>query len=153
MSFDTVFCPNQEPERIEWVHDNESHFDWWDRKKAFKQCLAEMWPSQQAEVKSGRVAAETVEKKFLRLADEWSRATNHISSVTDLINDYHYQQIIALNWPVVPYLLNDLERNKRFWFPALTAITGLRPFDRHDASNYRRMTDAWLRWGKRKGLI
>jgi hypothetical protein len=153
MNLDTGFCPDQEPERIEWVRDSGNETDWWDRKKAFKQCLAEMWPNQQTGAKSGRVAAETVEEKFLRLADEWSRATSHISSVTDLINDYRYQQIIALNWPVVPYLLNDLDRNKRFWFPALAAITGLRPFDRHDASNYRRMTDAWLRWGKRKGLI
>jgi hypothetical protein len=70
-----------------------------------------------------------------------------------LINDRCYQEIIGLGWPAVPYLLNDLDRNKRFWFPALAAITGLRPFDSIDASNYRRMTEAWLRWGKRKELI
>jgi hypothetical protein len=93
------------------------------------------------------------EERFLRLADEWSRETGHISSVSDLINDTRYQQIISLGWPAIPYILKDLERNKRFWFPALAAITGLRPFDPGDASNYRRMADAWLRWGGRKGLI
>jgi len=91
--------------------------------------------------------------RFVRLADEWSQETGHISSASDLIGNAKYQQIIQLGWPAIPYLLDDLERNKRFWFPALAEITGLRPFDPADASNYRRMTDAWLRWGRRKGLI
>jgi hypothetical protein len=95
----------------------------------------------------------TVEARFRRLADDWSRDTIHISSVSDLINDRRYQEIIGLDWDVVPYLLKDLQQNKRFWFPALAAITGVRPFDSGDASNPRRMTQAWVKWGKRKGLI
>jgi hypothetical protein len=106
-----------------------------------------------AGVAAPAATTETVEKQFLRLADEWSRETGHVSSASDLISDTRYQQIIRLGWPAIPYMLNDLERNRRFWFPALAAITGLRPFDRGDASNYQRMTDAWLRWGRRKGLI
>jgi hypothetical protein len=97
--------------------------------------------------------SQDLKGRFARLADEWSQETGHISSVSDLIGNAKYQQIIELGWPVLPYLLDDLERKKRFWFPALAAITGLRPFDPGDASNYRRMTDAWLRWGRRKGLI
>src|SRR5208337_5227391 len=64
---------------------------------------------------------KSLEERFLRLADEWSRETGYISSASDLINDTRYRQIISLGWPVIPYLLNDLERNKRFWFPALAA--------------------------------
>jgi hypothetical protein len=96
---------------------------------------------------------ETVPQRFRRLADEWSRETMHISSASDLINDKRYQEIIGLGWDVVPYLLTDLQQNKRFWFPALAAITGVRPFDLSDTNNPRRMTEAWVRWGKRKGLI
>jgi len=95
----------------------------------------------------------TVKERFSRLADEWSRDTMHISSASDLINDKRYQEIIALGWDVVPHLLTDIQKNKRFWFPALASITGLRPFDPGDSSNPRRMTEAWVRWGKRKGLI
>lgn len=95
----------------------------------------------------------SVEQRFQKLADEWSRETSHISSTNDLINDRRYQAIIDLGWPVVPYLLSDLRSRKRFWFPALAAITGVRPFDRSDLSSPRRMVDAWLRWGKWKGLI
>jgi hypothetical protein len=111
------------------------------------------WFPEDTSAKLPASTAENIEERFLRLANEWSRETGHISSASDLINDTRYQQIISLGWPVVPYLLNDLERNRRFWFPALAAITGLRPFDPGDASNYRRMADAWLHWGRRKGLI
>ena len=82
-----------------------------------------------------------------------NRATRmHVSSASDLINDKRYQEIIGLGWDVVPYLLTDLQQNKRFWFPALAAITGVRPFDPSDTNSPRRMTEAWVRWGKRKGL-
>ena len=105
------------------------------------------------ELTSAPTTVKSVEAKFRELADDWSKATMHISSASDLINDRHYQDIINLGWDVVPYLLSDLEQNKRFWFPALAAITGVRPFDPGDSSNPRRMTEAWVRWGKRKGLI
>lgn len=99
------------------------------------------------------VGVVNIEAKFRRLADEWSEKTMHVSSASDLINDTRYQQIIDLGVDVLPYLLDDLRRNKRFWFPALAAIAGVRPFDPGDLSNPRRMTEAWLKWGRRKGLI
>jgi hypothetical protein len=98
-------------------------------------------------------AAKSTEARFYDLADEWSRETMHISSASDLINDKRYQEIIGLGWDVVPSLLKDLQTNKRFWFPALAAITGVRPFDPSEINNPRRMTEAWVKWGKWKGLI
>jgi hypothetical protein len=99
------------------------------------------------------VAVVNTEARFHELADEWSEKTMHISSVSDLINDARYQQIIDLGWDALPFLLDDLQKKKRFWFPALAAITGVRPFDPGDLSNPRRMTEAWVKWGRRKGLI
>jgi hypothetical protein len=150
MNIDTEFCVQREPDH-DWTLNASPRAHWLDRDRGFKKLLAEMWIFPQAEVSSPR--EETTATRFLRLADEWSRETGHISSASDLINNARYQEIISLGWAVVPCLLIDLERSRRFWFPALAAITGLRPFDPGDASNYRRMTDAWLRWGKRKGLI
>lgn len=97
--------------------------------------------------------AESVEVRFYRLAAEWSHSTAHVSSTTAMTAHPVYQQIISLGWEVVPTMLADLRDNRRFWFPALAAITGVRPFDRRDAGNGRRMTEAWLAWGKKKGLI
>ena len=95
----------------------------------------------------------SIETRFHELADEWSKSTRHVSSVEDLTSHPSYRQIIRLGWDVVPLLLADLQQNRRFWFPALYAITNVRPFDPSDAGNGRRMTDAWIQWGKRKGFI
>jgi hypothetical protein len=94
-----------------------------------------------------------VGQRFRELADKWSEETGHVSSINDRISNPEYREIVKLGWEVVPNLLADLERTHRFWFPALTEITGLRPFDQSDAGNLRRMTEAWIRWGKKKGLI
>ena len=99
------------------------------------------------------LAVLNTEARFRWLADEWSAKTMHISSVSDLMNDARYQQIIGLGWDVLPFMLDDLQKKKRFWFPVLAAITGVRPFDPADLSSPRRMTEAWLNWGRRKGLI
>lgn len=98
-------------------------------------------------------SSESVAVRFYRLAADWSENTHGLSSVDDLISDPSYQQIIQLGWPVVPLLLMDLQKNKRFWFPALYTITKIRPFDPSDVGNFRRMTEAWIKWGKRKQLI
>ncbi|MGA9967316.1 MAG: hypothetical protein WBQ10_19120 [Terriglobales bacterium] len=103
--------------------------------------------------KDRTVRTASLPERFHQLADEWSRNTMHISSASDLINDKSYQEIIDLGWDAVKYLLIDLQKNKRFWFPALAAITGIRPFDPSDTNNPQRMADAWIRWGKWKGLI
>ncbi len=121
--------------------------------KGIQRLLASMWEYPDVTDAEVEEAEESVEARFMRLAGEWSGDTVHVSSVTDLINHPSYQQIINLGWRVVPYLLTDLQANKRFWFPALAAITGIRPFDPSDAGNGRRMMEAWTTWGKRKGLI
>ena len=96
---------------------------------------------------------KNIADKFHRLAAEWSSNTRYSSSTADITSDPSYREIVGLGWAVVPLLLKDLHENKRFWFPALHAITGIRPFDPSDAGNSKRMLDAWVRWGTRKGLI
>lgn len=87
---------------------------------------------------------------FVKLADEWSRDVGNASSISALTSHPKYQEIVKLGWDVVPYLLSDLQQNKRFWFPALYEITKIRPFDPSDAGNSRRMTEAWVKWGQRR---
>lgn len=146
-----------------WI-SRRDYYEWFGRPKGsvrlqswegpVNQALEEMWemPSREAEV--GVLEPEvSLGENFLRLAADWSDNTRHVSSINDLTSYPSYQEIIALGWDVVPLLLKDLQENKRFWFPALYAITKVRPFDPSDAGNGRRMTDAWIKWGKRKGLI
>ena len=115
-----------------------------DIKQRWENPSRDVWPV---------IAGVDIEGRFHTLANKWSHDTAHISSASDLINDPSYQEIISMGWSVLPYLLIDLQRNKRFWFPALAAIAGIRPFDPRDYGNGRRMTEAWVKWGKLKGLI
>ena len=52
---------------------------------------------------------------------------------------------------VVPLVLSDLKKSRDDWFWALSAITGENPIIEADAGNVRKMTEAWLRWGRAKG--
>ncbi len=108
-----------------------------------------------AVLRSAKVAADgpTTKDRFHKLADEWSSEVGNVSSVTALTSHRKYQEIIALGWDVVPYLLADLQDKRGFWFPALNVITGIRPFDPRDAGNVTRMTQAWVQWGKNKRII
>jgi hypothetical protein len=63
-----------------------------------------------------------------------------------------YQKIIKMGWDVVPLLLKDLQETKSFWFWALTSITEENPIGPKDAGNVLKMTDAWIRWGRGRGL-
>lgn len=64
-----------------------------------------------------------------------------------------YRQIIGLGPAVLPLLLRDLRETGRFWFPALHAITGENPVPDEATGDVRRMTEAWLEWGRQKGLL
>ena len=98
-------------------------------------------------------AKETVAERFHRLAAEWSKEVQNVSSLTAMVAHPKYRQIVDLRWDVVPFMLIDLQRNKRFWLPALYEITGIQPFDPSDAGNSKRMMDAWIKWGKNKRYI
>jgi hypothetical protein len=64
-----------------------------------------------------------------------------------------YQAIITLGPPVIPLLLQDLQREPAHWFEALKAITGEDPVAPADWGRIPAMTAAWLSWGRARGLI
>lgn len=99
------------------------------------------------------VETRSTKEWFRHFAGRWSSEISHISSSTRAIANPNYQAIIKLGWDVVPLMLRDLHDGQGYWYPALAAITGIRPFDRKDAGNTRRMTEAWLNWGRKKNLI
>jgi hypothetical protein len=98
-------------------------------------------------------ASLTVEERFRRLSEQWSQDIRLTSSTTRAIANPKYQAIIKLGWTVVPLMLRDLQNGSGYWYPALNAITGIRPFDRRAAGNTNKMTKAWLDWGRKKNLV
>lgn len=89
---------------------------------------------------------------FEELAQTWTAETAHLSSPIKFMQHPAYRQIIGLGPAVLPLLLRDLAVNQRFWFPALNAITGENPIPDDAAGDVVRMTDAWIVWGRERGL-
>ena len=97
--------------------------------------------------------ASTLAAQFAELAEEWKRATALLSSSTAISEHPAYRAVIALGWPVVPFILRDLEREPAHWFEALHAITGEDPVPVEDWGRIQPMRAAWLAWGRGRGLI
>lgn len=94
---------------------------------------------------------EDEEPEFRRLADQWLRETEHVSSIKKACMHPAYQRIIGMGPAVVPYLLRELERNPDHWFWALNAITEEAPASAEDSLEGART--AWLQWGREKGYL
>lgn len=95
----------------------------------------------------------TLERQFQTLATQWKAATAFLSSTTAMVAHPAYHAIIALGPPVVPLLLQELEREPAHWFEALKAITGEDPVSAEDWGKISKMAAAWLAWGRNRGLI
>ncbi len=156
-----MWTPSLLPQLSEFCRPETALSEWLSHGKGSSRLLDEMWhmPIQDArvcsvlEMEQPEASEQTIAERFRQQAAQWKRETGHISSVRDLVAHPAYQRIIQLGWDVVPCLLTDLAQNHGFWLPALAEITGIRPFDPSDAGNNRRMREAWLQWGKRKGMI
>jgi hypothetical protein len=97
--------------------------------------------------------AETVEQRLRRLESQWQADTQFLSDAGRIINHPAFQQIIALGKEVVPLLLHDLQARPSLWVWALPEITGENPVPPPDAGNIRKMGDAWVQWGRARGLL
>jgi hypothetical protein len=95
---------------------------------------------------------ESVEQKLRRLENQWKADAQFLSDAKRIIEHPAFQQIIALGNEVVPFLLHDLEAQPSLWVWALPEITGEDPVPATDAGNIRKMSDAWLNWGRVKGI-
>ena len=94
------------------------------------------------------------EKRFKKLAKTWKSETELHSKVSKRAMHPAYQKIIGMGEAAIPLILNDLsEHGPDDWFWALTAITDENPITERIAGNMAAMTEAWLQWGREKGLI
>lgn len=95
-----------------------------------------------------------LERKFLTLAETWTRETAHLSSTRQMANHPAFQEITSLGRPVVPLIFKELVREPSFhWFHALRDIIGSGPeIPAEDRGRLRPVTECWLRWGKEHGI-
>jgi hypothetical protein len=100
---------------------------------------------------NGKAQTAEVEKKFIRLRDEWKAERGHEPSTMKTVLLPAYQKIIGMGPVVVPLLLRELEANLDNWFWALMAITEEDPVQESIRGDGEAMAKAWLKWGKEHG--
>lgn len=106
-------------------------------------------------VSSRRVAIPTAEdeQRFRRLADQWRTETRALSSDSDIVSNFSYQQIIGMGARALPLIFDELQSHGGRWFWALRAITGENPVQAENRGNVRRMTETWLDWARERNHV
>jgi hypothetical protein len=65
-----------------------------------------------------------------------------------------YQQIIGMGEAAIPLILEELYNGDcADWFWALTAISSENPITSEQAGDIKKMSEAWIEWGKLKGYL
>lgn len=101
-----------------------------------------------------KVDASEVMKKFQVFSKRWKSETRSKSDVNQFTDNIYYQRIIGLGPAVIPLLLHDLnQESPAHWFWALKSITGVDPVPNNDVGNIRKMSKAWLDWGKENNYV
>ena len=99
------------------------------------------------------VSEADLRERFQRLATEWKERSRYLSNTAQMAMLKPYQRIIGMGMPAVPLILEEMRREPGQWFWALEAITGENPVPADAAGKVRLMTQAWIDWGKERGLI
>jgi len=95
--------------------------------------------------------AETIEQRLRRLQAVWEEETCVLSNPDAITGHWAFQEIIGMGEPVIPLLLRDLEKEPHFWVWALPVMTGENPVQPSEGGNIRKMSEAWVKWGREKG--
>jgi hypothetical protein len=88
--------------------------------------------------------------EFDALVEVWRAETLYLSGA-DIELHPAYLQIIAMGKPAVPLILSEMRKSGGHFFRALAAITGKDPAQ--NSTTVTAATDAWLRWGRERGLL
>jgi hypothetical protein len=94
-----------------------------------------------------------IQERFQRLVSDWKKQSRYLSNTAQMAMLRPYQGIIGMGWPVVPLILEELQREPDHWFWALEAITEENPVSQEDAGRVPLMAQAWIEWGKKHGLL
>lgn len=111
------------------------------------------WFSSEMRVRRPAVDATDTAALVEMAAGKWKEDTAGFSSITKKTRHPSYAFIIMLGAPALTPLLQKLGRELDHWFPALRRISGEDPVPLQHRGNMHEMREAWLDWGRRKGLI
>ena len=94
-----------------------------------------------------------LQERFEQLKNQWKVQSKYLSNTAQMAMLWSYQQIIGMGAPVLPLILAELLHETDHWFWALEAIAGENPVPAEAAGDVAASADAWLEWGRSKGLL
>lgn len=153
------YCPIAGPE--EWC-EPEPRLGWNRSKRPSSDDLRRAELIDEIILKAfaaGEVAVidRTIAQKFHEQAEKWDRETGHISSPAQRFAHPSYVAILGMandnRDEVVDLMLRDMRQNRREWFWALSYLTHENPIKREDAGKTDKMINAWINWGRKRGLL
>jgi type I restriction enzyme M protein len=102
----------------------------------------------------GSLATSGLKKRFRKLSKNWKADTCLLSNITTKSMHPAYQQIIGMGEAAIPLILEELYNGDcADWFWALTAISSENPITSEQAGDIKKMSEAWIEWGKLKGYL
>ncbi len=93
---------------------------------------------------------------FRAEVEQWKKDTQHWSSVTKMLAHPSYLRVVGLSRysagsEIERLLLEELGNEPDYWFDALAAVTGENPV--RPNYDFDESVNAWLEWGRQKGII
>lgn len=98
-------------------------------------------------------SVDTLQGRFEHLVHDWMRDIRFTNSMDEIVKSKSLQSIIGLGTVAIPMILEDLQKSPKHWFYALQKVTGENPVAKKYAGNLEKMTEIWVKWGKKKGYI
>lgn len=93
---------------------------------------------------------QNIQILFNEYKENWLRETKFISNMTEITNNYYYQQIILLGENVIPLIIQDLKYEENHWFYALEKILSFTPIKNEHKGIYNLMKLDWLNYLEEK---
>lgn len=94
-----------------------------------------------------------VTSTFHDLKKKWKTQTWHFSSAYRASLHPDYRKIVAMDWDVVPTLIQDMLATKTHWFFALSEITGVDPVSEENRGYIDLMIKDWEAWAIKERVI
>jgi hypothetical protein len=102
------------------------------------------------DVQKSTNGAPDLEMNYRRLRSQWYSETRVLSDPAKIMGHPAMRAILAMGEEVVPIILHDLQAQPSLMVWALPKIVGANP---PFQGNNDKMIEAWLQWGREKGLL